>query len=81
MCMSCNTKGLSRKRKIIIFSSLGSGIATVSYLTFTATSNPAVAATVMVMMMIIITIKIINIKRNLSFMSSRQKLGKRLIEQ
>ncbi|MFL6425883.1 MAG: hypothetical protein ACJ71R_20160 [Nitrososphaeraceae archaeon] len=44
--MSCNTKGLSRKRKIIIFSSLGSGIAAVSYLTFTTTSNPAVAATV-----------------------------------
>jgi hypothetical protein len=46
MCMSCNTKGLSRKRKIIIFSSLGSGIAAVSYLTFTATSNPALAATI-----------------------------------
>jgi hypothetical protein len=44
--MSCNTKGLSKKRKIIMFSSLGSGIATVSYLIFTATSNPAVAATV-----------------------------------
>ncbi|MFL6366095.1 MAG: hypothetical protein ACJ719_12950, partial [Nitrososphaeraceae archaeon] len=44
--MSCNTKGLSRKRKFIIFSSLGSGIAAVSYLTFTTTSNPAVAATV-----------------------------------
>ena len=44
--MSCNTKGLSRKRKIIIFSSLGSGISAVSYLTFTTTNNPAIAATV-----------------------------------
>ncbi|HJT46938.1 MAG TPA: hypothetical protein VJ729_02060 [Nitrososphaeraceae archaeon] len=43
--MSCNTKGLSRKRKIIILSSLGSGMIAVSYLTFTTTSNPAVAAT------------------------------------
>jgi hypothetical protein len=46
MCMSCNTKGFSRKRKIILLSSLGSGIAAVSYFTFTTTSNPAVAATV-----------------------------------
>jgi hypothetical protein len=46
MCMSCNTKGLSRKRKIILFSSLGSGIAAISYLTFTVTSNPAISATV-----------------------------------
>jgi hypothetical protein len=46
MCMSCNTKGLSKKKKIILFSSLGSGIAAASYLTFTTTSNPAVAATI-----------------------------------
>jgi hypothetical protein len=46
MCMSCNTKGLSRKRKIILFSSLGSGIAAVSYVTFTITSNPAISAAV-----------------------------------
>ena len=46
MCMSCNTKGLSRKRKLIIFSSLGSCIAAISYLTFMVTSNPAIAATV-----------------------------------
>jgi hypothetical protein len=46
MCMSCNTKGLSKKRKIILFSSLGSGIAAASYLTFTVTSNPAISAMV-----------------------------------
>jgi hypothetical protein len=46
MCMSCNTKGLSIRRKIILFSSLGSAIAGVSYLTFATTSNPAVAATI-----------------------------------
>lgn len=44
--MSCNTKGLSKKKKIILFSSVGSGMAAVSYLTFTTTSNPAIAATI-----------------------------------
>lgn len=44
--MSCNTKWLSKKKKIITFSSIGSGIAAVSYLTFSTTSNPAIAATV-----------------------------------
>jgi hypothetical protein len=46
MCMSCNTKGLSKNKKIILFSSLGSGIAAASYMTFTTTSNPAIAATI-----------------------------------
>jgi hypothetical protein len=46
MCMSCNTKGLSTSKKIMLFSSLGSAIAGVSYLTFATTSNPAVAATI-----------------------------------
>ena len=45
--MSCNTGIITTKRKkIVVFSSIGSGIAITSYLAFTTTNNPAIAATI-----------------------------------
>ena len=46
MCMSCNTSKLTTRKKIILFSSLGLGIALAMYFTLTMTSNPAVAAAI-----------------------------------
>lgn len=44
MCMSCNTGKLTTKMKIILFSSLGVGVAVASYFALTTTNNPAIAA-------------------------------------
>ncbi|MDQ6724545.1 MAG: hypothetical protein M3Z01_09860 [Thermoproteota archaeon] len=44
--MSCNNEKSSR-RKIILLSSIALGIALVSYLIFTTTNNPAMAATIL----------------------------------
>jgi hypothetical protein len=43
---SCNTGKIKTKKKIIIFSSIGLGIAAATYLAFTTTNNPAVAAAI-----------------------------------
>lgn len=43
MCMSCNTEKLTTKKKIILFSSLGVGVAVVMYFVLTTTNNPALA--------------------------------------
>jgi hypothetical protein len=42
--MACNTGKMSTKKKIAIFSSLGLAIATATYIVFTTTNNPAIAA-------------------------------------
>jgi hypothetical protein len=43
---SCNTGKISIKRRIIMFSSVGLGIAAATYLVFTTTNNPALAAAI-----------------------------------
>src|SRR5712692_4681569 len=45
MCMSCNSAGKITKKKIVVLSSAASGIAATTYVAFTLTHNPAIAAT------------------------------------
>jgi hypothetical protein len=42
--MSCDNGKISTKKKFIIFSSVGLAIAIATYLVFTTTNNPAIAA-------------------------------------
>lgn len=44
MCMSCDSGKISTKKKVIIFSLVGLAIAIATYLVFTTTNNPAIAA-------------------------------------
>jgi hypothetical protein len=44
--MRCSTIGKLTKKKIAVFSSIGLGIASISYVVFTITNNPAITATV-----------------------------------
>ena len=44
--MSCDTGNLTRRKKIILFSSLSIGVGIITYIVFTTTNNPAVAATI-----------------------------------
>src|SRR5436305_3236986 len=46
MCMSCNSTGKITKKKIVVLSSAASGIAATTYVAFTLTHNPAIAATI-----------------------------------
>jgi hypothetical protein len=46
MYMSCNTGNLTRRKKIILFSSLSIGVGIITYLVFTTINNPAVAAAI-----------------------------------
>jgi hypothetical protein len=43
MCMSCES-GKNTKKKIAIFSSIGIGIAALTYIAFITTNNPVLAA-------------------------------------
>lgn len=44
MWMACDSGKMSTKKKIIMFSSMGLVIVTATYLVFTTTNNPAIAA-------------------------------------
>ena len=45
MCMDCNSGGKITKKKIVILSSAAAGMAATTYVAFTLTHNPALAAT------------------------------------
>ena len=44
--MTCNSTGKITKKKIVVLSSAASGIAATTYVAFTLTHNPAIAATI-----------------------------------
>src|SRR5207245_10313812 len=46
MCISCNSAGKITKKKMVVLSSAASGIAATTYVAFTLTHNPAIAATI-----------------------------------
>ena len=46
MCMACNNGVKITKRKVVVLSSAASGIAATTYVAFTLTHNPAIAATI-----------------------------------
>ena len=46
MCISCNSAGKITKKKIVVLSSAASGVAATTYVAFTLTHNPAIAATI-----------------------------------
>jgi hypothetical protein len=46
MCMSCDTGRLTKRKKIILFSSLGAGGAAATYFVLTASNSPIAAAAI-----------------------------------
>jgi hypothetical protein len=50
MCMTCNSAGKITKKKIVVLSSAASGIAATTYVAFTVTHNPAIAATMLALL-------------------------------
>ena len=48
--MTCNSAGKITKKKIVVLSSAASGIAATTYVAFTVTHNPAIAATMLALL-------------------------------